>query len=171
MYHPSCKSCERTLVVPKCVLTTARGINSHRTKLQTTSSCTIGIGNGVYTGGKKIDASSKNTSVIHNVPVNVSQDICKSGGRDGEFCGRGDEGRPIILECRFPRSEVVTATFRPRLAATWDAFDVFEAVGVSGGVTRMAGSGPRFVTLWIGLDGVDDSMVISPSVVSVPLSS
>lgn len=99
------------------------------------------------------------------------QDVCKSGGRDGEFCGRGDEGRPIILECRFPRSEVVTATFRPRLAATWDAFDVFEAVGVSGGVTRMAGSGPRFVTLWIGLDGDDDSIVTSPSVVSVPLSS
>jgi hypothetical protein len=35
----------------------------------------------------------------------------------------------------------------------------------------MAGSGPRFVTLWIGLDGDDDSMVTSPSVVSVPLSS
>ena len=101
---------------------------------------------------------------------NFGQDVCTSG-RDGEFCGRGDEGRPIILECRFPRSEVVTETFRPRLAATWDAFDVFEAVGVSGGVTRMAGSGPRFVTLWIGLGGDDDSMVTSPSVVSVPLSS
>lgn len=45
--------------------------------------------------------------------------------------GRGEVGRPIILECRFPRSECVTATFKPLLAAVLAALEVL-AVGVLG---------------------------------------
>jgi hypothetical protein len=90
-------------------------------------------------------------------------------GRMGECGGRGDVGSPIILEWRFPRSDCVTETFKPLVAATLDAFDIFDATGVSGGVIRIAWSfccdpGP-------GLESDEDSTVKSPSVVSVPLSS
>lgn len=58
----------------------------------------------------------------------------------GVIANRGDEGRPIIFECRLPRSEWVTETFKPPLAIKSDALAP-SAVGVlnvsSGGVTRI----------------------------------
>jgi hypothetical protein len=62
----------------------------------------------------------------------VGEGFIGNSGREGEcVIGRGDEGKPIILECRFPRSECVTATMRPRVAAVLAAFVVF-AIGVCG---------------------------------------
>jgi hypothetical protein len=80
----------------------------------------------------------------------------------GECCGRGDTGSPIIRECLFPRSDVATATFRPLVAAMCCALDGFATgvLGDSGAVIRISA----------GLED-DDSIVTSPSVVSVPLSS
>lgn len=70
--------------------------------------------------------------------------------------GLGDAGKPINLEWRLPRSEPVTVTFNPLLAAMVEAFDVL-AVGVSGSWIRMPGS------LCEGLDDDADSTVTSPS--------
>lgn len=81
----------------------------------------------------------------------------------GECCGRGDTGSPIIRECLFPRSDVATATFRPLVAAMCCALDGFVTgvlLGDSGAVIRIPA----------GLED-EDSIVASPSVVSVPLSS
>lgn len=66
------------------------------------------------------------------------------------------------------RSTVVAETFRPLVAATFDALDILEAIGVSGGlrIGRSLGS-----ETGAGMDSEDDSMGKSPSVVSVPLSS
>lgn len=91
------------------------------------------------------------------------------GGCEGECGGRGDVGSPIIRECRFPRSDCVTETFRPLVAATLAALDILDATGVSGGVTRTTWS--FFCDPGPGLDSDEDSTVKSPSVVSVPLSS
>lgn len=64
-----------------------------------------------------------------------------SGDREGDgnvFVGRGDVDIPIIFEWRLPRSAPVMLTFKPLVAATFEAFDFLGvgAVGVSGGITR-----------------------------------
>ena len=53
---------------------------------------------------------------------------------EGVTANRGDGGRPIIFECRLPRSECVTETFKPPLAIKSDAL-VPSAVGVLNGST------------------------------------
>ena len=101
----------------------------------------------------------------------VGDGFVGNSGREGDWViGRGDEGKPIILECRFPRSECVTETLRPRVAAAFAAFVFFAvgAFGVSGSFIRIPWSLCRPD---IGLEDEDDSTVKSPSVVSVPLSS
>lgn len=82
--------------------------------------------------------------------------------REGDACGRGDGGSPIIRECLLPRSEVETTRFRPFDDAACCALENF-ATGVSGD----SGALMRIPT---GLED-DESTVASPSVVSVPLSS
>ncbi len=73
----------------------------------------------------------------------MPKDQNEAGGEDdddpdgtGDGGGRGDIGRPIILECLFPRSDCVTVTFNPREDATFEALLILTlaCTGVSGGV-------------------------------------
>jgi hypothetical protein len=57
----------------------------------------------------------------------------EEGGRNGDRGGRGDDGRPLVLGWRVPRTGGVTETFRPLIAATFEALDILDATGVSGG--------------------------------------